>query len=357
MKTRPRRCSTRFSPPERPQHAPLLISGVGVQTTGDRTDGSVALLLLGAGSGVRLGQPLPKALVEVDGQPLLAHALAGVARAAAVSEVVVTAPAAHLTRFEEVASVALRDAAPRVVAPAGNKAGTLVAAVTTTGLARDRACGPALRVVTGGVARSDSVAVALQVLSGSVDLVLVHDVARAFAPASLIHSVIAALRSNPRADAVVPALPVTDTIKVVDLVGGHGGHGGHGDSLLPDTNGHAPNRCGPAGDPTCGPTDKNSGELVVATLDRNALRAAQTPQGFRLAALEAALHDVGARREATDDADLVARNGGKVLVIPGAAAAFKITHAFDLLIAEAVCADRRTHEYALTAGPDSPGPG
>lgn len=314
-----------------------------MRTTGDRTDGPVALLLLGAGSGIRLGQPLPKALVKVDGQPLLTHALSCVARIEAITDVVITAPATHVAAFEEIAAVALRNATA--------SAGTPVAATAGTGLPCHPACDQAVRVVAGGVARSDSVAMALGELPDNIELVLVHDVARALAPESLINSVISALRSNPGADAVVPGLPVTDTIKVVDLVGGH--DGGHGELELPDPNGGTPNCGGPTRDLTAA----NGGELVLATLDRNALRAAQTPQGFRLASLRSALRDVEARRDATDDADLVARIGGSVVVVAGSAAAFKITHPWDLMIAEALCADRRKHEHATAAYPAGSGSG
>lgn len=261
------------------------------QVAGGRAIGSAALLLLGAGSGVRLGRPLPKALVEVAGPSLLAHALAAAAGAQLISEVVITAPADQLEQFNQV----LADA-------------TAVAAFVP---------GTRLRLVAGGVARSDSVAVALPELTPEVDLVLVHDVARAFAPAWLIDSVVAALRADPDVAAVVPAVPIPDTVKQI----------------------------GP------GPSDRAP---IVATIDRATLRAAQTPQGFRRAALAVATEDVAARRDATDDADLVARCGGQVVAIPGDPTAFKITYPFDLLIAEALCADRRKHEYTPAARPTAP---
>ena len=91
-------------------------------------------------------------------------------------------------------------------------------------------------------------------------------------------------------DAVVPGLAVTDTIKQVD------------------SSGH-----------------------VVATPDRSSLRAVQTPQGFGRAALERA-HAAG--EQATDDAALVERQGGNVVVIDGDPLALKVTHPADLEAAE-----------------------
>ena len=74
---------------------------------------------------------------------------------------------------------------------------------------------------------------------------------------------------------------------------------------------------------------------MIATVDRAALRAIQTPQGFRVAALVAA-HE-GAP-EATDDAGLIEALGGTVVVVAGADEAFKITRPWDLRVAEAIAA-------------------
>ena len=160
----------------------------------------------------------------------------------------------------------------------------------------DALAGAELAVVEGGDTRSASVRRALAALPGSVQVVLVHDAARPLAPVSLVEAVVAAVRAG--ADAVVPGVGVHDTIKLVDDGGG-----------------------------------------VVATVDRTALRAIQTPQGFRREVLEAAYlaPDGG---EATDDAGHVERQGGRVVVVPGAAEAFKVTRPLDLLLAEAVLAQR-----------------
>ena len=149
-------------------------------------------------------------------------------------------------------------------------------------------------VVAGGATRQASVAAGLAALPPDVDLVLVHDVARAFVPAEVIDRVVAALRDG--ADAVIPTRPVTDTIKRVDAGGGR----------------------------------------VIETVDRSTLVAVQTPQGFRRDVLVAA-HASGAT-DITDDAGLVEALGATVVAVDGADEAFKITRPWDLLLAEAVAA-------------------
>jgi 2-C-methyl-D-erythritol 4-phosphate cytidylyltransferase len=157
--------------------------------------------------------------------------------------------------------------------------------------------GAELAVVDGGATRSASVRLALAALPASVRVVLVHDAARPLVPAALVAAVVAAVEGG--ADAVVPGLPVTDTVKQVD-----------------------------------------GADVVVATLDRSALRAVQTPQGFRREVLDTAY--AGAESgSATDDAGHVERAGGVVVVVPGAEEAFKVTRPLDLVLAEAVLAGRR----------------
>ena len=149
-------------------------------------------------------------------------------------------------------------------------------------------------VVAGGATRQASVAAGLAVVDAEVDTVLVHDVARAFVPAAVIDRVVAALDAG--ADAVIPVRAVTDTIKRVD-----------------------------------------SERRVVDTVDRSTLVAVQTPQGFRRDVLAAA-HAAAATDAATDDAGLIEAYGGTVEVVEGADESFKITHPWDLVVAEAVAA-------------------
>jgi len=156
-------------------------------------------------------------------------------------------------------------------------------------------------VVPGGASRQQSVALALDHLPLSVDVVLVHDAARPLVPVELIDSVTSAVRAG--ASAVVPVLRVSDTIKEID-----------------------------------------PGGRVVRTIDRSVLRAVQTPQGFDRQLLAEAYLSAAAEGidDLTDDAGLVERMGHTVVVVPGHEEAFKVTRPFDLVIAEAVLARRRS---------------
>jgi 2-C-methyl-D-erythritol 4-phosphate cytidylyltransferase len=144
---------------------------------------------------------------------------------------------------------------------------------------------PRVQVIAGGVLRSDTVRCALAVIPADVDVIVVHDAARPLAPPSLFADVIAAVVAG--ADAAVPGLAPVDTVKRVD------------------------------------------GDVVVETVDRGTLVLVQTPQAFRADVLRAA-HD--GDPDATDDAALVERAGGKVVVVPGHPAAHKVTTPDDLAI-------------------------
>lgn len=145
-------------------------------------------------------------------------------------------------------------------------------------------------VVAGAGTRSGSVRAGLAAVPGDADAVLVHDGARPLADAALFARVVAAVADG--ADAVVPAIPVTDTLR------------------------------------------RRSGGPV----DRSDLLAVQTPQGFRAAALRDAHRG---EPEATDDVTLVEAAGGKVVVVDGSPANLKVTHPADLVAAEALLAFSR----------------
>jgi 2-C-methyl-D-erythritol 4-phosphate cytidylyltransferase len=163
----------------------------------------------------------------------------------------------------------------------------------------DPYAGPvALLIVAGGAERTDSVRLALELVpEHGIDCVLVHDAARPFVPAEVIERVVAAVRAG--APAVIPVVPVTDTIKRVDAAG-----------------------------------------LVVDTPDRSTLVAVQTPQGFEPALLRRA-HN-GDTAGATDDAMLCERLGVAVQTVEGSQDAFKVTRPRDLILAESILAERRT---------------
>lgn len=143
--------------------------------------------------------------------------------------------------------------------------------------------------VVGGATRSDSVRAGLAAVPVDADVVLVHDGARPLASHALFRSVVDAVLAG--ADAVVPAITVVDT--VTDL---------HG-----------------------------------VPIDRDALRAVQTPQGFRGSALRA-VH--AARPEATDDASLVVAGGGRLRTVQGERWNLKITEPDDLIVAESILEQR-----------------
>ena len=150
--------------------------------------------------------------------------------------------------------------------------------------------------VAGGATRRRSVGLGLQALAAESGVVLVHDAARPLVTGDLVEN---ACHVPEGADGVVTAIAVTDTVKEVDSA------------------------------------------VVTATLDRERLAAVQTPQGFRIEALRDA-HAAAERDgfEGTDDASLVERLGGRVLVIEGSRDNFKVTYGEDLVRARAVLLER-----------------
>ena len=156
-----------------------------------------------------------------------------------------------------------------------------------------------MTAVTGGEVRSQSVRRALAA-AGPGDTVLVHDAARPLLTPALALAVIGALERDPDAQAAIAAAPVTDTVKLVDENG-----------------------------------------VVAQTLDRERLWAVQTPQVFRRAALDRALAVAGEElARATDDAWLIERQGGRVLVVDTGAENLKVTRPLDLRIAALLLGER-----------------
>lgn len=225
----------------------------------------VAAIVPAAGRGERLGPGAPKALRLLGGVPMLVHSVRALARARLVDVVVVAAPPGDEA---EVRGVLDSHQAPTEV-----------------------------RVVTGGATRQDSVRLALESLDPDVDVVLVHDAARPLAPSQLVDDIVQAVARG--AEAVIPALPVADTVKRVE------------------------------------------DGRVVETVRREGLYAVQTPQGFTRELLTKA-HDAAVIDgfAGTDDSSLVERIGAAVAVVPGHPEAAKVTRPHDLVTAEHVLQER-----------------
>ncbi|MFJ8821301.1 2-C-methyl-D-erythritol 4-phosphate cytidylyltransferase [Streptomyces sp. NPDC102467] len=233
-----------------------------------------AAVIPAAGRGVRLGPGAPKALRALSGTPMLIHAVRAMAASRSVSLVVVVAPPDGAAEVKSLlADHALPERTDFVVVP-------------------------------GGESRQESVKLGLDALPAGIDIVLVHDAARPLVPVDTVDAVIEAVRDG--APAVVPALPLADTVKEVV------------------------------------PTADGTPEPVVATPPRARLRAVQTPQGFDHATLVRAHETV--TDDVTDDAGMVEKLGLRVVLVPGHEEAFKVTRPLDLLLAEAVLARRRAND-------------
>ncbi|MDO5720869.1 MAG: 2-C-methyl-D-erythritol 4-phosphate cytidylyltransferase [Actinomycetaceae bacterium] len=240
----------------------------------------VFTIVTAAGSGTRLGSDRPKALVPLVGSPLVQRAVAGALACQRITGIIVTAPEGALRDFH-----ALFDDDPRI------------------------------RVVAGGGVRQESVYRGLQeipVLAKDLDVVLddltpilIHDAARCLTPQRVFNEIITVLEAGHCA--AIPALPVTDTQKIV--------------ATQPETVCDIPI------------------ERVTAAADRSRLRAVQTPQGFHWRTIIDAHRDAIHRWEseahaATDDAALVEAHGHDVYLTRGSQMSLKITTPIDLTIAQ-----------------------
>lgn len=156
-------------------------------------------------------------------------------------------------------------------------------------LAEELGCAKVVACVAGGPSRAESVRLGLAEVPPGAAVVLVHDAARPLVSDAVIERVVTALGEG--WDGAVPGLPVADTIK----------------RLAPDG-------------------------AVVETLDRAALRAVQTPQGFVASVMRAAFE--GDIATATDCASIVEGNGGRVTVVAGDPQLLKVTGPEDLALVE-----------------------
>ena len=148
---------------------------------------SVGVVVVAAGSGSRLGADRPKAFVELDGEPILLHALRGVHQVHSVTALVIVVPGDLVEQTQELADLHL--GCPCF----------------------------ATSVVAGGAERTDSVRAGLAALPAELDIVLVHDAARCLTPTAVFDRVIAAVAGG--AAGAVPGIPVIDTVKTVTAGG------------------------------------------------------------------------------------------------------------------------------------------
>lgn len=231
--------------------------------------GRVAAIIPAAGRGRRMGAPVNKLFLHLAGRPVLAHTLAAFEEAESVDEVILVAAPDDLVACREMLA---QWPGPKVAA-----------------------------VVAGGAERQESVANGLAALSGDVEIVVVHDGARPLVSPRLIDESVRAAR---RWGAVVAAVPVKDTIKLV----------------APDG-------------------------AVRGTPERGACFAAQTPQAFQAAVIRAAFAwAADAGLTGTDEASIVEKSGHRVQVIPGCEENIKLTTPADFLVAEGFLARRAGRE-------------
>ncbi|NNN02080.1 MAG: 2-C-methyl-D-erythritol 4-phosphate cytidylyltransferase [Acidimicrobiaceae bacterium] len=151
-------------------------------------------------------------------------------------------------------------------------------------------------LVVGGASRAASVRSGLRECA-DVDIIVVHDAARPLATPALFSAVVQAVSDG--ADAAVPGLAITDTVKRIERLG--------------------------------------EVTVVRETISRDELVTVQTPQAFRRDTLLRA-HQLG--DDATDDAALVEAIGGRVVIVPGEIHNLKITEPEDLVRASRQAGDR-----------------
>jgi len=218
-----------------------------------------SVIVVAAGRGARMGGATAKAFVPLGGVPMLVYSLRTLAQISGLTSLILVVGAEYVGQAEEV----LDRLGPWPVA---------------------------IQVVSGGAERQDSVAAGLALVDASAHVILIHDAARPFV--SLACAEACATDAAAHGAAIV-AVPVRDTVKVVD------------------------------------------DHTIAQTLDRQRIWLAQTPQAFRSTILRAAYAQ--ARRDgmlATDDAALVERLGATVRIVLGEPANQKITTPDDLRWAE-----------------------
>ena len=226
----------------------------------------VEVIIAAGGTGRRFGEGQPKQFYLLKGKPILSWAIGRFEECVLVDRIILAVPRGMGKYTRQ-----------HVLSPFGYKK------VKT--------------VVEGGKERRDSVLQGLNMLETDTDTVLVHDGVRPIISEELIRKVIQATQ---RWEAVVPGLPLRETIKQV-----------------------------------------GRDNLVSWTLDRKSIYLIQTPQGFKKDLICRAYAQVKKRGwVASDDASLVEKLGAKVKMIPGEETNIKITSPQDLVLSELFLEDR-----------------
>ena len=213
-----------------------------------------AAVIVAAGSGSRFGSETPKQFLEINGKPLIAHAIARFEAAPSVDSIVVVLAAGRISEFD------------------------------TSGFSKVR------NVVAGGASRAASVLNGMNAIDDGTEVVAVHDGAR---PLVSVHDIEATIAKAKETGAACLVAPVTDTIKSI------------------------------------------RGGEIAATLDRDKLRRALTPQVFKIEVLKAAF-EVADLTAATDECYLVEKLGHPIAIVEGSPHNIKITLPEDLVFAEAL---------------------
>tara|TARA_B100001113_G_scaffold347492_1_gene339968 strand:- start:324 stop:1010 length:687 start_codon:yes stop_codon:yes gene_type:complete len=220
---------------------------------------TIGLIITAAGQGKRFGAPEGKVMTSLLGKPIIAHTLEQFINAPEITQCIIT------------------------VAPGQESNMNKIVATVTVPFS--------VKVIVGGELRQHSVQLAVKAMSNKINNVLVHDGARPIVKQRIINDLLA---EKEKYNAVIPAIPVTDTIKVVD---------------------------------------KDS--MVIKTLTRQSLRAVQTPQLFSVKCLKM-IYQKAPQEVYTDEAMLVEGQGVLVKTIPGDPQNIKLTYPNDLQALEII---------------------
>jgi 2-C-methyl-D-erythritol 4-phosphate cytidylyltransferase len=224
-------------------------------------------VVVAAGRGYRLGGPVPKQFLSVGGHTVLGHTLRALLNHPQVEGAVITLPRGYQKVTREI--------------------------LARTGITKP------VRLRIGGAERAESVRLGLEAVPAAVGYVMIHDGVRPCVDSALINRLLAAVGT---AGAVIPGVPVTDSLKEITPKG-----------------------------------------YVRRTVDRSRIWAAQTPQVFSRSLLEEAYRRAGpAASQYTDCSGLVAQAGNRVRIVDGDRDNLKVTHPRDLKLVRDILRSRFT---------------